>query len=292
MRYVYCMMTACLLCGCQGNTTALRNPFATPNRVPPPATRVLQPGSAQPYYPGDALPGTPAGTVFPPGAVGTPVPAYQPVPGSVPPGGWNTSPQSSVTPTPHIFPSSAALAPGQGPPIQVNVDQQNLRFASTPIQAGPGLWNPPQATPQAMVQTAGFQEPVAQVPQSQFVCSSSGEPHFLKYCPAGSSNPSGKIAKRRFGQWLDERPVARRFSTAGKSIDQSKPARATRPRPAAGSGTSPVGSGPRKCRAVWLRSAVSVAPRAGSILPDDRPMAFALYFCSRGSRSIWRPGTH
>ncbi len=155
-------MAVGLLCGCQGNTTALRNPFATPNRVPPPATRILQPGAAQPYYPGDALPNTPAGTVFPPGAIGTPLP------GSVPPGGWNTSPQSNVTPIPNVFPVSAAIAPSNGPPIQVNADQQNLRFVSSGIQeTGPGLWNPPQAV-QAAVQTAGFQEPVPRVQQPQF----------------------------------------------------------------------------------------------------------------------------
>jgi len=164
MRWVYCTMAVGLLCGCQGNTTALRNPFATPNRVPPPATRVLQPGAAQPYYPGDPLPNTPAGTAFPSrtispsGALGTPFP------GSVPPGGWNTSPQSNATPIPNVFPVSAAIAPSNGPPIQVNADQQNLRFVSSEIQeAGPGLWNPPQAT----VQTAGFQEPVAPVPLIQ-----------------------------------------------------------------------------------------------------------------------------
>ncbi|NOY29514.1 MAG: hypothetical protein GXP28_04845 [Planctomycetes bacterium] len=152
-------MAVCLICGCQGNTTALRNPFATPNRVPPPATRVLQPGAAQPYYPGDRLPGNPAGSVFPSGAVGTPIP------GSVPPGGWGISPQANATPTPNVFPASAQIALGpvpsaNGPPIQINVDQQNLRFAPAPIPgAGQGLWNPPQAA----VQTAGFQEPIAPV---------------------------------------------------------------------------------------------------------------------------------
>ncbi len=176
-------MAVCLFCGCQGNTTALRNPFATPNRVPPPATRALQPGAAQPYYPGDPLPTTPAGpaAVLPPG-----------VPGSIPPGGWNSSPQSSVTPTPNVVPASAqiALGPvttGNESPVQVNADQQNLQFNPSQISApGQGVWNPPQVattspslpTPsqsvlpssnqptQFAVQQAGFEVPVA---GSQFV---------------------------------------------------------------------------------------------------------------------------
>ncbi len=173
MRYVYCTIAASLLCGCQGNTTALRNPFATPNRVPPPATRVLQPGAAQPYYPGDPLPSNPAGTVFPPGVVSPPGAIGTPLPGSIPPGGWNRSPQSSITPTPHVFPASAQIALGpvpsaNGPPIQINADQQNLRFASAEIQqAGQALWNQPPVTPAlaspVAVQTAGFQAPVAPI---------------------------------------------------------------------------------------------------------------------------------
>jgi hypothetical protein len=42
--------------GCQTHPTAMTNPFASPDRVPPPATRTLLPGQAAPYYPGDPLP--------------------------------------------------------------------------------------------------------------------------------------------------------------------------------------------------------------------------------------------
>jgi len=183
MRYVCCTMAVSLLCGCQGNTTAMRNPFASPNRVPPPATRALQPGAAQPYYPGDALPTAPAGpaAVLPPGIQGT-----------VPPGGWNSSPQSSVTPTLNVVPASAQItlgpvATGNELPVQVNADQQNLRFASAPTSVpGQEVWNQPQAATtspslqaasqqvlpssnqptQFAVQQAGFAAPVA---GSQFV---------------------------------------------------------------------------------------------------------------------------
>jgi hypothetical protein len=42
--------------GCQTHPTAMTNPFASPDRVPPPATRTLLPGQASPYYQGDPLP--------------------------------------------------------------------------------------------------------------------------------------------------------------------------------------------------------------------------------------------
>jgi hypothetical protein len=42
--------------GCRNQTSGLPNPFLAPDRVPPPATRALLPGQAQPYYPGDPLP--------------------------------------------------------------------------------------------------------------------------------------------------------------------------------------------------------------------------------------------
>jgi hypothetical protein len=42
--------------GCKTPTGGVANPFLAPDRVPPPATRAVLPGQAQPYYPGDPLP--------------------------------------------------------------------------------------------------------------------------------------------------------------------------------------------------------------------------------------------
>jgi hypothetical protein len=42
--------------GCKNPSSGVGNPFLAPGRVPPPATRALLPGEAQPYYPGDPLP--------------------------------------------------------------------------------------------------------------------------------------------------------------------------------------------------------------------------------------------
>jgi hypothetical protein len=44
------------LVGCRTPAGGVANPFLAPDRVPPPATRALLPGQAQPYYPGDPLP--------------------------------------------------------------------------------------------------------------------------------------------------------------------------------------------------------------------------------------------
>jgi hypothetical protein len=123
--------------GCKNQSTPLTNPFLTPDRVPPPSTRVLTPGTAQPYYPGDPVPGAapisayPAGAlppagVYPPATVppanaypagpaypvGNPVTPTAPV---TPPGGWGT------------YPSQAKAS---GDAVTVPNDGQQLRFAA------------------------------------------------------------------------------------------------------------------------------------------------------------------
>src|SRR4051794_29616887 len=54
-----CAMIALALSlnGCRSSSTGIAgSPFMSPDRVPPPNTRALQPGQAQPYYQGDPLP--------------------------------------------------------------------------------------------------------------------------------------------------------------------------------------------------------------------------------------------
>lgn len=55
--------------GCQTHPTAMTNPFASPDRVPPPSTRTLLPGQAAPYYQGDPLPSMQGSTTQRPAAV-------------------------------------------------------------------------------------------------------------------------------------------------------------------------------------------------------------------------------
>jgi hypothetical protein len=57
-RIAYLAMLAFLIgpIGCRTPSGGVANPFLAPDRVPPPATRAILPGQAQPYYPGDPLP--------------------------------------------------------------------------------------------------------------------------------------------------------------------------------------------------------------------------------------------
>ncbi|MGL4512485.1 MAG: hypothetical protein ACRCT8_05285 [Lacipirellulaceae bacterium] len=45
-----------LASGCAGKIGSVPNPFTSADRVPPPATRAIAPGTAMPYYPNDPLP--------------------------------------------------------------------------------------------------------------------------------------------------------------------------------------------------------------------------------------------
>jgi hypothetical protein len=148
LQFVGVLIAAIALLGCRNQTGGITNPFITADRVPPPQTRVLAPGTAQPFYPGDPLPGTaPAGTPVigaPVATPQTPTPGYAaPLPSSgfpttspaqtTPPGGWGTyPPQSSVTPT--------GAAPGET--VGVPGDAQGLRFAGAAeptADAGPSM---------------------------------------------------------------------------------------------------------------------------------------------------------
>jgi hypothetical protein len=52
-----CAMIALALGGCRSSSSGMAgSPFMSPDRVPPPNTRALLPGQAQPYYQGDPLP--------------------------------------------------------------------------------------------------------------------------------------------------------------------------------------------------------------------------------------------
>ena len=115
--------------GCRSQSPTMTNPFLAPDRVPPPATRTLVPGTAQPYYGTAPVPNTPV-IGQPPSGFSTSAPVqttpstFAPQPaGTVPPGGWNSTPQT--------FPpqgSNGYLPSGQSSVVQIQPDQQNLRF--------------------------------------------------------------------------------------------------------------------------------------------------------------------
>ena len=208
MRYAatFTLLSVALVTGCRSQSTPLTNPFLTPDRVPPPQTQVLAPGAAQPYYPGDAMPGTaplatgaatmpaipsaaapPSTFVAPPGAV-PPATAY-PGAGATYPG--TAYPTSPVTPT---APPAVGTYPPQakGDAIGVPSDSQSMRFAAatlapatataaaanesaaqpaqfrTPIQSMvPGPGAPSQSgVERAFTPNAGLQSPQQTVPTS------------------------------------------------------------------------------------------------------------------------------
>lgn len=110
--------------GCHNQQTALSNPFMSPDRVPPPSTRAVAPGTAQPYYPGDPIPA-------PHAAVASPAPPVASAPAATP----APSPASNaVTPTAN---PNGALAFSNERSVSVPADDSSLRFS---------LPEPPPAT--------------------------------------------------------------------------------------------------------------------------------------------------
>jgi hypothetical protein len=145
MRRVFCTLMIGLALGCRNQSLPLSNPFMAPDRVPPPATRTLLPGTAQPYYPGDPVPNSPAvgipAPVGPPGTTSGPAQGYAPPPTTPtsPPGGWNTyQPSGPVSSVPsgnwydNVQQANAdiSLSPATGETVQVPTDNEGLRFAS------------------------------------------------------------------------------------------------------------------------------------------------------------------
>lgn len=154
MRYAatLTLLAIALVTGCRSQSTPLTNPFLTPDRVPPPSTQMLSPGAAQPYYPGETMPGTaplaagapaypqipaaaapPSTFVAPPGAA-PPASAYPgggtTYPGTTYPG--STYPASPVTPA--APPLGGAYQPqAKGESIGVPSDEQSMRFASATL---------------------------------------------------------------------------------------------------------------------------------------------------------------
>ncbi|HJQ79625.1 MAG TPA: hypothetical protein VJ828_06700 [Lacipirellulaceae bacterium] len=141
--------------GCKTPSGGLANPFLAPDRVPPPATRALMPGQAQPYYPGDPLPVMQSSTA----------PQEQPAPlGGL---AWSSPTASPVSAS---EPRIDQLAATPNEKVAIPTDEGDLRFAGqpeAPIQvasSNAARADAPSITPAApkhAATQASFNEPVA-----------------------------------------------------------------------------------------------------------------------------------
>lgn len=202
MRYAATLtiLAVALVTGCRSQSTPLTNPFLTPDRVPPPSTQMLSPGAAQPYYPGETMPGTAPLAAGAPGypqipAVAAPPSTFVAPPGGAPPasaypGAGATYPGSTIPgstyPTSPVTPAAPPLGGGVYPPqakgesIGVPSDEQSMRFAAATLTpqsstaSASAFGDAPAATSAASAQPAQFRTPI----QSMLPV-------------AGSSNPSG-----------------------------------------------------------------------------------------------------
>lgn len=135
------------LVGCTSQQMSASNPFMAPDRVPPPATRPIAPGTAAPYYPGD------------------PVPAAQ----NMPP-----SPQIVAQAQPPVVPTATpavAVAPIQATPqplafsnertVAIPNDTGDLRFALPTPPVAQQVASAPAPAPAPEVIPAAYNQPIA-----------------------------------------------------------------------------------------------------------------------------------
>lgn len=147
--------------GCQTPSGGVANPFLAPGRVPPPSTRAIMPGQAQPYYPGDPLPVMQSSV------------APQPEPAQQAGLAWGSS-SGGASVSSNDAPNSRSLA-SSNEKVAIPADEGGLRFeASQPeaqIQIASSNQGPPVTPANAAathdVVPALFNAPVAnQLPTS------------------------------------------------------------------------------------------------------------------------------
>jgi hypothetical protein len=137
--------------GCSSQQMSASNPFMAPDRVPPPATRTIAPGTAAPYYPGDPMPAAQT-------AVTNPTMTAQAL-----------VPSATVAAAP-AMPTPQAIAFGNERSVSIPTDNENLRFSVPP----PPVAEQPQAEESApqvaavpaaqAVSPASFNQPVPSQP--------------------------------------------------------------------------------------------------------------------------------
>lgn len=162
-----CAMIALALSGCRSSSTGIAgSPFMSPDRVPPPNTRALQPGQAQPYYQGDPLPAMQSAANGPATSIATlpNEPDSRSASGRTlawaQPGA--AAPPTQISPTPAApVPQPQAISTAGEASVAVPNDADPLRFPlpapQTPENAAPIASAVPTPTPARSVQPVAVQ---------------------------------------------------------------------------------------------------------------------------------------
>lgn len=175
MKRVHPSMNAALMCalaaatiaaaGCKSSSSSSANPFMAPDRVPPPSTRAIAPGQAQPYYQGDPLPVMQSSTSPPNNpAVASNSAALsstgKTLAWNAPASGGSNVASNTTSPWDAKPQATTPIAYGNESPVSVPSDGSALRFAapvastSAPATAGSPGSNAPLTASTTPQQTA------------------------------------------------------------------------------------------------------------------------------------------
>ena len=168
------------LAGCSGQQMSASNPFMSPDRVPPPATRTIAPGTAAPYYPGDPIPAAQNTPPAPPMVAQAP-PSFIPT----------AAVQVAVPPTQA---ATQPLAFSNERTVAIPADDENMRFA---LPAPPPI---PQPQPPAAQQVAAAPSP-APSPAPQVIPAAYNQPVAQQPALAPTPMPTATADANSNGPW-------------------------------------------------------------------------------------------
>jgi Meckel syndrome type 1 protein len=194
-------LSICLV-GCTNQQMSASNPFIAPDRVPPPATRTIAPGTAAPYYPGNPVPAAQIAPPAPPVAEAQAVAPLADVAAVAP------AAPPATAPKPLEFANERSVA--------IPTDNQDLRFAlpaPPPVNqpaAPPAEQVAAAAAPASAVVPAAFNQPVANqspVPPPTPTASSSGPWRSPQVPPSSSSSPGNYSSPVMQAQYVQPQPA-------------------------------------------------------------------------------------
>jgi hypothetical protein len=267
--------------GCRSNGGGIAsNPFFAPDRVPPPATRALAPGQAQPYYPGDPLPVMQSATGQPSGEVVKSEGGIQEVSSTGRVLAWNTPSSGPVQESPPTAPSPTTVTATQSvsPPregtVAIPVDGDSLRFAlPQPVTAQPPAII---ASNQATAATPPQQLAASQPAQSGVVPASYYEPDAAQ--SAASEAQTIPVPQIASSQWQSPQINSRVAATPTLGPPATSVASAPRialPPPPAMPMYQATAIPNSNTMAVELRAVPSPPPQPGGPMPRIRMPSYA-----------------